>query len=190
MLTKISVSQMSHFRHKLYMRSAVLTLAIVSAAMLPKFCCSQEVAQVAGREVDRAPETLFQGELRKRYVRDQSIRIAIIRFTSGTKNKKSSEEERKRYLELLKKGSDTDQSNLEWLKKVIVTHGFPSYSVLGARSAQEFFVLMVHMDRDRKFQKRCLAFMQKEDAGWPKKYLRMMEIRLKQPKPPTIKIRG
>lgn len=172
--------QMNYCRHKIYMRCVVLSLAIVSAATLPKVCC--------GQATDQEPQNHFQRELSKRVNRDQATRKAIIRFQSQTKNKKANEAEQKRYMKLLKKASDTDQSNLTWQKKLIAIHGFPSYSELGVRSAEEFFLLILHADRDRKFQKRCLKYLEEVKLGWPEKYLQLLQLRLKQPLPPTIKL--
>lgn len=165
--------------------SHLLALTIAVTSMLPNLC--------SGQTTNQDPLKRFQRELHKRVVRDQSTRKAIIKYktkksNSKTKDLPDSAAQQKSYLKLLKKASDTDQSNLNWLQEQIETHGFPSRETLGNKSADEFFLLILHADRDRKFQKHCLKSMRQSDSDWPERQSRLLDIRSKQAPPPRIKL--
>lgn len=164
----------------------VLVLAVVGAGLLPNFCCGQVANQYSLKK--------FQLDLHRRVIRDQSTRKAIIefkktkKFRSKTKDKKDNEAIQKRYVRLLKKASDVDQANLTWIKKQIQEHGFPSSEDLGAKSADGFFLLILHADRDREFQKQCLASMRQTDSDWSKLQSGLLEFRSSQRPPRRIKL--
>ena len=139
-----------------------------------------------GYQLQTDPLIGFQKGMHKRVGREQSARKAVIKFQEKSNGKELSETEQKRYIKLLKKAAKIDESNLKWLKQQITENGFLDPEVIGANSANQFFLLVLHADRDRKFQKQCLERFTKEDQ-WPAQFSRMLEIRIKQPPPPTIK---
>ena len=76
---------------------------------------------------------------------------------------------------------------MEWLKGEIIRYGIPEYPVLGVRSADHFFLLVLHADRDPKFQLSCLDVFKSETSRWPKSYADTLEYRLKIVSPDVFK---
>jgi len=97
---------------------------------------------------------------------------------SGRKKSAKDDNELKR---LEKRASDVDDENLAWLKKLIEAHGFPKSSEIGKKSADEFYLLVVHADRDREFQKDCLERMKEMPQQWPRGYVSALERRASFP---------
>ena len=79
------------------------------------------------------------------------------------------------------------RDSLEWLKGKITRYGIPEYPVLGARSADHFFLLVLHADRDPKFQLNCLNVFKSETLHWPKSYADTLEYRLTIVSPDVFK---
>jgi hypothetical protein len=122
----------------------------------------------------------FQKELSRRVKRDQGVRIALIKHRKRLRKKKTPQKpmsEDKELKRLEKRASDVDDENLAWLKKLIENHGFPKSSEIGEKSADEFYLLVVHADRDREFQKECLEHMKEMPTQWPKGYISALERR-------------
>ena len=141
-------------------------------------CCGWQVARLS-------PLEKFQRDLHRRVSRDQASRIAIIKYTQRA-NKKVPKDYQKKLNRLLKKASDIDGDNLAWLKKILPENDFPKASQIGKNSASELFLLIVHADRDRAFQKKCLDSMKQMPDEWGKSYVTRLEIRSTSPPPPTI----
>lgn len=129
----------------------------------------------------------FQKELKKRVSKEQSARIALIKQDKQKRKNSDPEAFNKRKKKLLKKASDIDGDNLEWLKGKITRYGIPEYPVLGARSADHFFLLVLHADRDPKFQLNCLNVFKSETLHWPKSYADTLEYRLTIVSPDVFK---
>ena len=132
-------------------------------------------------DVIDAPELAkFQKELSKRVKRDQGVRIALIKYRKRMSKKETSQKPKsddKELKRLEKRASDVDDENLAWLKKLIKNHGFPKSSEIGEKSAEEFFLLVLHADRDREFQKDSLAHMKKMPKQWSRGYVSLLERR-------------
>jgi len=129
----------------------------------------------------------FQKELKKRVGKDQRVRIALNDQAKRRRKNTDPEAYNKRRMKLLKKASDTDGENLEWLKGEILRYGIPKYPVLGVNSADHFFLLVLHADRDPKFQLSCLEVFESEASQWPKSFAQSLERRLKLVNPDVLK---
>ena len=121
----------------------------------------------------------FQKELRKRVSRDQSVRIALNKFLARAKKDDSAEFDQKKYDKLAKKASDTDNENLAWLKKIHADHGFPKGEQVDEKTAERFFLLVLHADRAPEFQRKFLKHVKVEANGWPSRYGDLLEKRLR-----------
>ena len=157
----------------------LLTVAVVYVGVE-----SESIGQVknSGNELAK-----FQKELKRRVSKEQMARIALIKQRKQKRKNSDQEAYDKRRKKLLKKASDIDGDNLDWLKGKIIRYGIPEYSVLGARSADHFFLLVLHADRDPKFQLSCLDVFKSETSKWPKSFADTLEYRLKIVSPDVLK---
>ena len=157
----------------------LLTIAIVYVGVEGK-----GLGQVKNSGNDLAK---FQKELKRRVSKEQIARKALIRqYEQKRKNSDQKAFDRRRK-KLLKKASDIDGQNLEWLKGEIIRYGIPEFPVLGARSADHFFLLVLHADRDPKFQLSCLDVLKSETSQWPNSYGDTLEYRLTIVNPDVLK---
>ena len=104
-------------------------------------------------------------------------------------SKKTPNDYQKQMGRLLKKASDIDANNLAWLKKQLSQHGFPKVSEIGRASADEWFLLLLHADRDKAFQKKCLDLMKQLPDEWGETYVTRLELRASSPPAPTITLK-
>ena len=157
----------------------LLTVAVVYVGVE-----SESIGQVknSGNELAK-----FQKELKRRVSKEQMARIALIKQRKQKRKNSDQEAYDKRRKKLLKKASDIDGENLEWLKGEIIRYGIPEYPILGVRSADHFFLLVLHADRDPKFQLSCLDVFESETAKWPKSYAETLEFRLTIINPAVLK---
>ena len=172
---------------------------LLNLLVTPLFCLLTVAVVYVGAEseglgqVKNAANDLakFQKELKKRVSKDQTVRIALINQHKRKRKNSDQEAYNKRRKKLLKKASDTDGQNLEWLKGEIIRHGgIPKYPVLGVRSAEHFFLLVLHADRDPKFQLSFLDVFKTDTSQWPKSYAQSLERRLKLVSPKVLKERA
>jgi hypothetical protein len=54
---------------------------------------------------------------------------------------------------------ETDRGHLPRLREVVRQHGWPGRRLVGEDGAAAFWLLVLHADRDRDFQQRCLALL-------------------------------
>lgn len=54
---------------------------------------------------------------------------------------------------------DLDLRNRPELKRIITSHGWPTFDLVGKKAAHAFWVLVQHADEDLSFQKKCLNMM-------------------------------
>lgn len=66
---------------------------------------------------------------------------------------------------LLPKLRKIDQDNSRWLKQQVSQHGWLGKSSVGKQGARDAWLLVQHADQDLKFQKRCLALIEKMPEG-------------------------
>jgi hypothetical protein len=69
------------------------------------------------------------------------------------------------YKAAIEKVKQEDRKNLQWLKEVVGTHGWPGKSLVGVIGAQNAWLLVQHADADRDFQELCLKQMQALPSG-------------------------
>ena len=98
--------------------------------------------------------------MKQRIGRDQAVRIALQKYSKRVLKAKK-KVDRKEWDKLAKRASDVDNDNLKWLKKQVADYGWPPLSTVGKRTAEEWFILVLHADRDREFQHRCVELMEK-----------------------------
>ena len=158
-------------------RLLIIALGIV-------WCCDS----CSGQQDDRAREIKrFFYQLDKRVDDEQRARILLEKHRARPPK---NEEERSAHLErqkvLVRKASKIDGSNLEWLKEVIENNSFPSFSDLGLESAEKFFVLILHADRDPEFQLSCLEKLRDENLEWPDSYGDLIRLRVQMVNPHAI----
>ncbi|MBI3920964.1 MAG: hypothetical protein HY318_06040 [Armatimonadetes bacterium] len=58
-----------------------------------------------------------------------------------------------------------DGANTERMKQIIAEHGWPDISLVGRDGAFAAWLLIQHADRDREFQRQCLAMLQSSAAA-------------------------
>lgn len=71
-------------------------------------------------------------------------------FVNDSQNKK-----------LAKSIYNCDTKNIVEAKNIIKKYGWPTFNLVGRRASDAFWLLVQHSDRDIKFQKRCLALLEK-----------------------------
>lgn len=128
--------------------------------------------------------TGFQKQVQRRLARDQAVRYALIEV-AGNKNGKF---DRKKYNRVAKRASDVDDQNVAWLRKQVSKVGMPDPAVLGRECTHGFFLLILHADRDREFQRKCIGLMKKEPDQWSESYVSWLEMRASGPPPMKIKL--
>ena len=135
------------------------------------------------QEKPEGQETLqkFAKELQRRVSRDQIARRALSRHLEKLKKSGRDTKGDEKLKRLMKRASDTDGENLAWVKKHISNFGFPTVSAIGNKSANEFYLLILHADRDREFQKRCVKKMKEMPSEWPESYTKQLEGRSTSP---------
>lgn len=121
--------------------------------------------------------TKFQRELKQRVNRDQLARIALNKSLARSKNN-SNGIDQERHNRLVKKASETDGENLVWLKKIRSLHGLPRAEQLNGKTAEHFFLLVLHADRDPDFQRKFLDHLGTKSNGWPSRFEDLLKKRL------------
>lgn len=61
--------------------------------------------------------------------------------------------------ELASQVGEVDQKNTARMQQIINTHGWPGETLVGEDGANAAWLVVQHADKDRPFQKRCLALM-------------------------------
>ncbi|HZU37171.1 MAG TPA: DUF6624 domain-containing protein [Gemmataceae bacterium] len=105
-------------------------------------------------------------ELKARTETDQDARFALIQFEARTgwnKNMTAHNDAKvsAQHRRLLDKMTAIDRDNTAWLKGIVDKQGWPGRSRVGKEAAHLAWLLGQHADRDRPFQKQCLALMRK-----------------------------
>lgn len=121
----------------------------------------------------------FQKQVQRRVARDQAVRYALIELERNT----TGEAYQKKYYRAAKRASDVDEQNVAWLRKQVAQIGMPAPSVLGRECAEGFFLLIIHADRDREFQRECIRLMKQEPDEWPESYVNKLKLRVSLPLP-------
>lgn len=127
---------------------AIVTVLVSQASIPPK---AVEPAQPAVRE-----------EILRRKDVDQKARFALIEAMNklGQAGKPPMFDRK-----LLDELTEVDEANTKWLKGIIEKHGWPGKTLVGDDGASAAWLLVQHADRDREFQKKCLALMEAMPAG-------------------------
>lgn len=134
----------------------------------------------------------FQRAVKTRVAKDQAARIALVKHSFDA-NKVASQSEKQRskhhakYRRLATRASDVDAANVKWLKQHVAKFGLPNPSEIGADTTERFFVLLVHADRDREFQKKCVELMESAPSEWQASYVQRLKFRASLPPPLRIK---
>jgi hypothetical protein len=61
---------------------------------------------------------------------------------------------------LMKRVEAVDQENISWMKGTVSRFGWPGKTMVGHDGTNAAWLLVQHADRDRAFQKKCLALME------------------------------
>jgi len=59
----------------------------------------------------------------------------------------------------LKKIDDVGKRNAAWLNEVFDKHGWPGKSLVGLKGENDAWVLIIHAERDRALQSRCVGLL-------------------------------
>jgi tRNA A37 N6-isopentenylltransferase MiaA len=114
-----------------------------------------------------ADEPNLHQELRKELAAmvkvDQEVRNEFIKLLN--KENADSDAAKKGDSPLAKKLEEIDRKNTARMKEIVAKHGWPGKSVVGADGAHDAWLLIQHADKDRDFQKRCLALMKDMAKG-------------------------
>jgi len=181
---------MSEKRYRL--SKLLLVLLFIIAINMSSRC----VAQISDPTISRKPTVSrdeaialekFKDQLQKRFTKDQGLRKALIRHQSKVVKENRQEAAAVKENSLSKKVVKIDRQNLQWLKKQIDANGFPQYPVIGESAAQQFFVLIIHADRDPNFQLNCLSELKAEPSHWPESFAKTLALRLKLVNPRAFK---
>jgi len=134
-------------------------LCLLTVAVVYVGVESESIGQVknSGNELAK-----FQKELKRRVSKEQMARIALIKQRKQKRKNSDQEAYDKRRKKLLKKASDIDGDNY-------------------------FFLLVLHADRDPKFQLSCLDVFKSETSKWPESFADTLEYRLKIVSPDVLK---
>jgi hypothetical protein len=124
----------------------------------------------------------FQKQIQRRVARDQAVRVALQKVPPA----KTGEADQKELHRLMQRASDVDDQNVAWLRKQVSKIGVPDPAVLGKKCADGWFLLVLHADRDREFQRKCLGLMKKAPQQWPAAYVERLEQRTSLPEPKKI----
>jgi uncharacterized protein DUF6624 len=107
--------------------------------------------QAAYVEEDKAQpkrDEALRQELLKMVKKDQDARMAIIKTPTPDEG-------------ALRKITDIDRKTTARMKEIIDKHGWPGKSLVGDDGAHSAWLLVQHADKDREFQKRCLALLER-----------------------------
>ena len=101
-----------------------------------------------------APEAIssFQDEIMVRKARDQQVRSVDYDALDGDERGAA-----------FQAWTRVDQENTAWIKSLVMEHGWPPVSVVGADASDAAFLLVQHADADPTFQAHCLPLL--EDAA-------------------------
>ena len=58
-----------------------------------------------------------------------------------------------------------DAENLAWFRKVVDTHGWPGYALVGPDGAQAAFLIAQHATGDLEFMRKCLGLLKQAYAA-------------------------
>jgi hypothetical protein len=107
-------------------------------------------------------EPALREEILRRKEVDQKARLAMIEAMNkpGAAGKPPMFDRK-----LLDELTAVDEGNTKWMKEVIEKHGWPGKSLVGDDGASAAWLMVQHADRDRAFQKKCLALMEAMPAG-------------------------
>lgn len=109
-------------------------------------------AESAAAKVDcELPE--IRKELAKRVAEDQKARMQMLEA-----NRKSITEDTRKSV-LHDAVNRIDEENRAWLAERVEEHGWLGRTLVGDDGAHHAWLLVQHADRDREFQKKCLALM-------------------------------
>ena len=73
--------------------------------------------------------------------------------------------------------TDLEQHDVVADAQSVATSGFPRVSEIGSETADSFFLLLIHADRDREFQKRCVEQMKEMPDEWAQSYVDKLVLR-------------
>lgn len=137
------------------------------------------------RPDEKIAEPELAKELLERVRGDQAVRQEFMQFLADHGEKgviipeNLSEEVRAKFEDLTKRFRETDKRNREFLKQVLVKHGWPGKSLVGIAAAQAAFLFAQHSDEDTEFQKQCLEKMKAMPEGEvSKQHLAMLTDRV------------
>jgi hypothetical protein len=122
--------------------------------------------------LEKIKEPDLAKELGRRGDRDQEWRKALNRFTAEHKLFDTvilttlDPAVAEPFKKLLKEGDEIDRDNLDWIKKIVLKHGWPGKSLVGSKAAKMAFLIVQHApDGDLEFQEECLRKMQAAPKG-------------------------
>ncbi len=151
-------------------RMVIACLIVVAAARISHAQDSKPAAPL-DEQLRGVKEAALAKELIRRTAVDQAARFDFINFTAKNKLlgpvdlKKLDPKLAEGYKSKLAKMQEADRDNLRWLKDVVAKHGWPGKSLVGAKAAQDAWLLVQHADTDRDFQESCLKKMEALPKG-------------------------
>lgn len=151
-------------------RFAIACLIVACAARISHAQNSKPAVPVDG-QLRGVTEPALAKELIRRTAVDQAARFDFIDFTAKNKLlgqldlKKLDPKLAEGYKSKLAKMQEVDRNNLRWMKEVVGKHGWPGKSMVGAKAAQDAWLLVQHADSDRDFQESCLKKMEALPKG-------------------------
>ena len=121
----------------------------------------------------------FQREVKKRFNKDQTARHPLDKLMRREQEGKPlTEKDKHRKNRLAQRAIDIDADNVKWLKKHLSKHGLPAPSLIGPDTTEHMFVMLIHADRNREFQKQCIKLMETAPDDWPARYPQTLKTRM------------
>ncbi len=99
-------------------------------------------------------------ELQQRVKVDQDARNGLLKLTKAAGSMELGKLKPEQ-MAVMKRIETVDHDNTEWLKGVVNRVGWPGKRLVGDKGGHDAWLLVQHADKDRPFQKRCLALMEK-----------------------------
>jgi hypothetical protein len=140
-------------------------LLAAGLTLLPLFGRAQDSASAKKDQPSAAKrEENLRKELLRMMKEDQEARKQIIEEVKQ-RSRKDGETGKKTNTPAMQKLEALDDKNTKRMKEIVDKHGWPGKSLVGEDGAQAAWLLVQHADRDREFQKRCLALMKAAPKG-------------------------
>ncbi len=144
------------------MSSVRRTALILFLTSISSFAAAADEPKAPQAAQSVPAQPALRDEILRRKEVDQKARLAMIEAMNkpGAAGKPPMFDRK-----LLDELTAVDEDNTKWMKEVIEKHGWPGKTLVGDDGASAAWLMVQHADRDRAFQKKCLALMEAMPVG-------------------------